>query len=231
MKLSENTLAVLKNFATINGNIVFRDGSKTIKTIAEAKNVMASATIEENLPAGTFGIYDLAEFLSVMGMFESPEVSFSEDLKYAVVKQGKQSVKYYFSDISILTSPTKDINFPTADVEIKFTESLLNSVRRASSTLGLNDLVVESKYAETGVTMKLTDLNDATSNTYEIDLEGVTADADVEYSFIFNVSNLKLVQGDYDVKLSSKLISEFKHATLPIQYYIAIEKQSSFESK
>ena len=114
MKLSTETLSVLKNFSAINSNIVINAGNR-LKTMAEAKNVMASATVAEEFP-DSFGIYDLGEFLSVYGMFDDPDLSFDDDMKYVVISEGRRSVKYFFSDTGILTTPTKDIKMPSVQV-------------------------------------------------------------------------------------------------------------------
>ena len=62
MKLSDKTLSVLKNFSTINQSILFKQGSK-LRTISVMKNILAEATITEELPKD-FGIYDLNQFLN-----------------------------------------------------------------------------------------------------------------------------------------------------------------------
>jgi len=77
MKVSNVTQAILKNFASINSNIVINAGSE-LKTIAEAKNVLAKATVEESFDT-PFGIYDLNEFLGVMAMFDDPELTVADD--------------------------------------------------------------------------------------------------------------------------------------------------------
>ena len=61
MELSNFTMQVLKNFASINSNIVIHPGN-TIMTVAEAKNILVSATVEETFHQ-EMGVYDLAEFL------------------------------------------------------------------------------------------------------------------------------------------------------------------------
>ena len=76
MILSDDTLNVLKNFATINPNLVFKPGQR-LSTISEAKTIMAKAEIVEDFPQ-EFGIYDLNEFLSVCGLIENPQLNFEE---------------------------------------------------------------------------------------------------------------------------------------------------------
>ena len=74
MQLSNDTVEVLKNFSTINPNLVIEPGQK-VKTISESKTVMASAEIVEDFPEQV-GIYDLNEFLSVLNLVETPDVDF-----------------------------------------------------------------------------------------------------------------------------------------------------------
>jgi hypothetical protein len=42
------------------------------------------------------------------------------------------------------------------------------------------------------------------------------------------IGNLKMLPGDYTVSISSKLISHFKNTNLPVEYWIALEKTSTF---
>ena len=60
MKLSEHTISVLKNFASINQNLVIKEGSE-LQTMSAMKNIVSKATVEENFPK-EFAIYDLNEF-------------------------------------------------------------------------------------------------------------------------------------------------------------------------
>ena len=96
MELNEATLQILKNLASINSNIVIDEGN-TIKTISEAKNILSEATIEEIIPQ-KFGVYDLNEFLGVLGLVDKPSLKFTEN--YATINDstGRSKVKYFFSD-------------------------------------------------------------------------------------------------------------------------------------
>lgn len=222
MKLSSETLSKLKNFAGINSNLVIHQGN-TIKTISEAKNIFGVTQIAETFD-DTFGLYDLNEFLGVVGMFESPDVVLTE--KFATISQGKRSVKYFFSDISILTSPAKDIKMPECEVVFTLTDADISAIRRASSTLGLNDLVITRE--GDSVILRVTDTKDSTSNHYDIELETVETLGSESFSLVFSIPNLKMMTGDYTVSLSSKLISKFENKKDNVQYYIALEKSSTY---
>lgn len=222
MKLSSETLTKLKNFAGINSNLVIHQGN-TIKTIAEAKNIFGFTQIAETFP-DTFGIYDLNEFLGVVNMFDAPDVVLTE--KFATISEGKRSVKYFFSDISILTSPAKDIKMPECEVVFTLTDADISAIRRASSTLGLSDLVITRE--GDSVILRVTDTKDSTSNHYDIELDNVTTLGTESFSLVFSIPNLKMMTGDYEVSLSSKLISKFDNKKDNVQYFIALEKSSTY---
>lgn len=224
MKLSSDTLAVLKNYAAINSNMVFRGGN-TIKTMAEAKNILAAATVAENFPDATFGIYDLNEFLNAVEMFDDPDLVFADDMNSVTVKQGTRSIRYFFSDPQILTSPSKDIQMPEPEVKFELTADDLATIRRAASTLSVSDVVITGSGNDSTFTAQVTDLADATSNSFSLDLAVIKA-PDTEFKFVFNVSNFKVLPTDYEVSVSSKLISYLEGKTA--NYWIALEKTSTY---
>lgn len=226
MNLSNETLTVLKNFASIQPNIVFRSGNE-IKTIAEAKNIVAKATITESIPQD-FGIYDLNDFLSSMSLFSNPSFAFSDDNKSAKISEGKSSLRYFFSDESSLTYPQKDVAMPATDVTFTLTADTLAALRKATSLLSVSTVSVESTESNDTISIVVKDPKNSTSNTYGTDVEGVSNGH--TFKFHFDISNFKILPGDYEVSISGKLISHFKHKTLPIEYWIALEKTSTYEA-
>jgi len=225
MNVTDQTITVLKNFATINPNLVFKPGN-VVKTISEAKNILASVTITEDIPQ-EFGIYDLNEFLNVIGMFEEPVLLFNESGKSAKIADAKkkQSVNYFFSDHSILTYPQKDVNMPSVDVKFTLSQEQMTQLKRAASTLGVSDVVISNDGGKT--TIKVTDTADVTSNSYELEVADVEV-ANGTFTAIFNINNMKFVPGEYEIELCDKMISHFTNKTLPVEYWVALEKSSKF---
>ena len=222
MKLNETTMAVLKNFATIQSNIVLTEGN-VIRTIAEAKNVMAVAELEQTFDK-TVGIYELDQFLAVLGLVDDPELDFDEDFVTVSSSAGLSSVKYFYSDATILTSPTKDIPMPEAEVRFTLSESTLNRVRRAAAALGHEKITITA--SDGGIKLTVVDNSDSTSNAFEIVVPG-SFDSD-DFTFVMNIANLKLIGGEYDVEISSRLISKFTNTVAGVSYYIALEKSSTY---
>ena len=222
MQLNDETLAVLKNFASIQPNVVLNEGN-VVKTIAEAKNVMAVATLEQAFDK-TVGIYNLDEFLSVLGLVDTPELDFGNDFVTVSDSNGRSNVKYFYSDPTILTSPAKDIPMPDAEVKFTLDEATFKKVLRAAGALGHEKMTITA--TDGGIKLTVVDNTDSTSNAFEIVVPG-TCDS-TDFTFVMNIANLKLIGGDYDVEVSSRLISRFTNQSADIQYFIALEKSSTY---
>ena len=220
--LSDDTINVLKNFATINPNLVFTPGQK-VKTISESKTILAQADITEDMPK-EFGIYDLNEFLSVYNLVDQPTLTF-EDKSVLINGANNQVVRYFFSETEILTTPQKDIQMPDAELGFTLTDDILNQIRKAAAVLGHTELSLKG---DNGViTASVVDTKDSTSNSfsYELDRDNACKES---FNFIVSIPNLKLLPGDYFVSISSKLISNWTNNNYPIEYFVALEKNSSF---
>jgi len=221
MIISDDTLKVLQNFAMVNPNLVLKPGQK-VRTISEAKNIMAIAEITEDFPL-EFGVYDLNEFLSVHGLIENATLSFDD--KSLTMSNGDQKIKYYFAETDILTQPTKDITMPDAEVGINLTEKVLEQIKKAASVLGHMEL---SLSGDNGVvTASVLDIKDSTANTFDIVVDKDN-NCKETFNFVVNIPNLKLLPGDYYVSISSKLISNWQNTNYPVEYFIALERTSSY---
>ena len=220
MKLSDKTLSLLKNFSTINQSILFKQGSK-LRTISVMKNILAEATVEEELPKD-FGIYDLNQFLNGMGLHQSPELDFEND-GHVVIKEGRMRSKYFFADPSvIITPPEKDITLPTEDVKFELSTQQLDKLLKAAGIYQLPDLAV---IGEAGVVKLLVrDKKNDTSNDFSV----IVGETDKQFSFNFKIENIKILPGTYEVVVSQKLLSKFTNKDCDLQYYIALEPDSTF---
>ena len=146
MKLSDNTLTILKNFAGINNSILVKEGSK-LRTISVAKNILAEADISEEFPRD-FAIYDLNQFLNGLSLHQDPDLDFKED-SYLSIKEGKRRVKYFFADPNVIISPPeKEINLPSQDVCFQLDSTSLEKLVKAAQVYQLPDL---SAVGEAGV--------------------------------------------------------------------------------
>ena len=224
MKLNQTTQDILKNFSEINTNILIKPGSE-LNTISTMKNILAKATINESFDS-EFGIYDLNEFLSVVSSLDKPELTLQEKHLTISAEGSRSKVKYFYSDPSVIVSPTKEVNMPESDVTFTLSESNLAQLRKMAAILSSPDLaLIGTKDGD--VVLKVCDKKNDTSNKFDI-IVGENATAN--YTFYFKVENLKMISGDYDVAVSSKSIAHFTNTKLPIQYWIALEPDSVFDA-
>jgi hypothetical protein len=215
--LSKKTFDVLKNFSSINSSIVFRKGS-TLRTISNAENILAAFSSEEVFPMD-FAIYDLSQFLSGISLFNNPELEFSSS-DFVSIRGGGKSARYYFSDpeITLKSAPEKNVKFPGSDIQFNITGEDLLSLQKASAVYTLPDLTFQSE--DNQIKLILRDKENDTSNTYE---QSISGDCTGDYSLDVKIDNIRLFPGDYVVKVSKHLISEWTNQNLDLKYYIALE--------
>lgn len=217
MKLSNDTRDVLKNFSTINQNLLVKNGS-VINTMSAMKNIVAKATVPDSFN-NEFAIYDLNEFLSALSLFKDPSLDFDDKAVKLKEEGGGSSLNYFFSDPSIVTAPKTEITMPSVDVEFTFTQETFNAIQKASAVLGVPDVVLKGT---TGgdINLTVTDRKNDTSNDFAIK---VGDNATSDFTYFFKVENLKLLAGNYKVEVSSKGISHFVNTNKPVEYFIALE--------
>ena len=220
MKLSDSTLTVLKNFAGINNSILVKEGKK-LRTISVAKNILAEANITEEFPRDV-AIYDLNQFLNGLGLHADPDLDFSPE-SYITIKEGKRRVKYFYADPQVIVAPPeKEITLPSEDVCFQLDSTALDKLLKAAAVYQLPDL---SAIGEAGVVkLVVRDKRNDTSNEYAV----VVGETDKDFVFNFRVENIKIIPGAYDVVVSSKLLSKFSNTRYDLQYYIALEPDSTF---
>ena len=222
MMITDQTMQILKNFASINPNIVIENGN-VVKTISEAKNVVSKSVVVDQFPK-TFGIFDLNEFLAVLNLVDTPDLSFGDNYVTIADSVGRTKIKYYYSDPEILTSPTKEIVMRQTDVSFFLDRQTLSKLRRAASVMGHTEVSVSC--IDNSICLSVKDGSDNTSNAYSVGVDG-TYNTE-HFNFVFNINNLKMIEGDYDVAISSSLISHFTNTESEIEYWVALEKTSTY---
>jgi hypothetical protein len=225
MKLSENTVSVLKSFAVINQGIEFKEGG-VLQTISPQKSIMAKAEIEDVLPAqGCF--YELNRFLGVLTLFDDAQLQFNE--KFVTVHDSKRSVNYTYADPQmIVTPPAKEIQLPAIDVAVPVKWEDLSNTLKAASVMGLPEIAISSDGSV--INLEAISSKNPTADKYSNVIDS-NSSAKV-FNAVFKIENIKVMNFDYDVELSSKGIAKFKSANdegPKLTYWIATEGHSTFE--
>ena len=221
MKLSENTVNVLRNFATINQGLVFKSGS-TLRTVSKQQNVLAKATVTESFDKN-FAIYDLNRFLAVLSSMNDPDLTVGTgNVKIA---SGTSKTTYGLSDETMVVSaPDNDIAVQNAEVKFTLTKDNLAQVLKLSGVLGLPNIAVRGNRKK--ISIAALDVKNNDSDVFSVDV----GDTSAEFQFIFVTENFKMIPGDYEVQISSKGVSHFKSKKDPLEYWIATEVGSKYEA-
>lgn len=216
MKLSENTLNVLKNFASINKNILMHKGN-VIRTVSPSKTVMAKATIEEELPEDV-AIYELNRLLNTVNLFEDAELEFKET--HLTVVSGGSKIKYVYADPTLLTvAKNKDLNVQGIFTTVQLTPEVLSAVDKVRKTLSLEEIAIEGSDGK--LYIKVLDTTGKTSDEYALEL----GETDKEFRAVFKSENMELLNRKYDVSISSKGITHWKADD--IEYWIVLVANTS----
>ena len=225
MKLSENTLEVLKNFGNINSGVYLKQG-KTIKTVSTHKNILATAEIADEIPSD-LGIYDLNEFLSVVSLHKE-DLNLEFEPKNVVISglQGRSKIKYRACEPSmIVTPPEKNLTMPYSEITFDLSAEDFRWIMDSANVLGSPQISVESD----GETIYLNTVDTANDGAHTQSLRLDTVGTGDKYKMIFKTENIsKVLSGSYEVKVSSKGISHFSNKKFPLQYWITTEVGSSF---
>lgn len=219
MKISKQTLAVLKNFASINGSILIIKGNEIV-TVSPARNIFARFSCAEDFPVN-IPLYDINDLLSSLSLFEDPEIDFKE--KNMVITGDGQKMKYVYSDESVVSAAPKisETGLKNPKVQFKMGHSTLDKILKASNVTGGDTITLSKKGNDVSVIAK--DINDPDSNTYEIKIEGIEYDGN--FNIMILTDNFKMLPLDYEVNMFDNFI-QFKNEASKIDYIIASENES-----
>ena len=222
MKVSEKTINLLRNYANINQSIEFREG-KNLKTVSPLNTILASVEVEEQFTR-TFPIYELNRFLGTLALFQNPELDFTDNGVVISDDNHEATYRYCGSSSMFQTPPEKNITFPDAEVSFELSQDQFKKTINAANTLGLPEVIVEGNGSD--IQLVVSDTGNVSSDIFSTKV-GTT---DKTFRMIFKTENLnKIMEGTYNVSLSSKRISHFTRTGDSLQYWIALEQNSTFE--
>lgn len=219
MKISHETLTLLKNFAGINGNIFVREGN-TLATVSPGKNILARAAVPDTFTR-EFAIYDLNSLLALLTLMEDQEVEFNESS--IRIQAGVRDFEYFYSDPSVVTAaPDKELEVdPFWDFTL--TAEDISMINRAASITDSQILNLVSDGSK--VILKVTDPAKASSNSYRQEL--ASGDSYPTFDVRLKVENLKVLADTYEVSLGRKKAIRFKSTSRDLVYFIAMDPSST----
>ena len=220
MKLSSETVSVLKNFASINPSLLVKAG-RTIATVCASKRIVAEAVVEEEFPR-EFAIYDLSKFLGILSLFKDPVLEFKETHLTISTdgKGGERSVNYYYTNPEFITNKAdRKVKMPTIALAFDLSSDDLQSLLRAASVLQAPDMAIVSEDGQ--LSIKVCDKKNPTANSWHYHL----AESDEKFCFWFSVDTLKMMPGNYRVSVGEKVVAKFEGE---VTYWVAMEADSTY---
>ncbi len=222
MRLSNNTLAILNNFSSINSNILVRPGN-VIRTISESGEISAKAVVSEEFET-EFAIYDLPQFLKGLRLYDNPELEFAEDSSFVLIKQNNHTIKYFLTEPDLVTAPeNRNLKMPSAEVEFELRSENFEKLIKASNVYDLPDFTVLGKDGE--ITLQVRNKMNPTSNQVSI----TVGETDDTFELNFDKKNLLMIEGAYDVVISKQMISQFTNQDFDLSYFVGLSSDSYFE--
>jgi hypothetical protein len=222
MRLSNNTLAILNNFSSINSNILVRPGN-VLRTISESGEISAKAVVSEDFET-EFAIYDLPQFLKGLRLYDNPELEFAEDSSFVLIKQNNHTIKYFLTEPDLVTAPeNRNLKMPSAEVEFELRSENFEKLIKASNVYDLPDFTVLGKDGE--ITLQVRNKMNPTSNQVSI----TVGETDDTFELNFDKKNLLMIEGAYDVVISKQMISQFTNQDFDLSYFVGLSSDSYFE--
>lgn len=217
MKLSDNALTVLKNFASINSGVVLNPG-KVQKTISPEKSILVEVTLEDDVPS-KFGIYDLNQFLGNVTTLRNPELTFLNE--YVTLNDGELAFNYFAcSPNLIITPPDKELVLKTVDVKFSLPNATFQKLLKMATMNSLPNLSVEGK--DGSLNLLIHERSNDTSNRGAIKIGDYAGN---DFIATFKTDNLKLVPDDYDVEVQNGAFAKFVNKAGNLKYWIALESK------
>lgn len=217
MKLSDETIEILKNYSTLNSSLLFRKGS-VLTTITPQSSVLAIARVVESFPSD-FAIYDIVKMLSKLTLYPNSELEFGPDRLIFKSTDGRRSdyIKYCSTKV-IITPPEKELVLDKPDYEFTLSAGDLAWQRKSAGISGSQHFVFEGDGKH--ILFKSTDVKDDSS---DVSATILTDCGGAKFRCVIKGDNFKMLDGNYLVKISKGGLVKFENQDKPIVYYVAAE--------
>ncbi|AFQ97124.1 sliding clamp protein [Aeromonas phage Aes508] len=205
MKLTKETLSVMKNFAAINPSLRLTPGNfimtKSVNGVAYAE-----ATIADEIDS-ELNIYDLPNFLSILGQLgEGSDINLSNG--EIVIQNGRAKVNLPDAESSVIVVPKQRLRMPPADVEFDLKAEDLAEILKISRAVGADRIAITNRNDHIVIDAFAVEDGDNARTRYSLTVcpyEGTN-----NFSFVINLENVSVVVADYKINISSKGAAQFQ---------------------
>lgn len=219
MKITKETMELLKNFALLNSNMLILEGSSQ-RTMTPAKTVMVEADFPQKFPK-EIGIYELTKFINAIKLFDEAELDFETKERAIIVKDENAKFSYYGTQKELLSYPKNSFAFPDADYTFTLPAGILSKMK----SVGMPHIVFDSSDGVLKIIAR--DYTENSSNTFEhILIKEYEGD---EFQIPIKAENLSLIEGEYTVDISNKGVTRFTldlGENRKIKYHVANSREA-----
>lgn len=214
MKVSKSTLDTFKNFASINTNLLVREG-QVLSTVSNSMNILCRAQVTESFPR-EFAIYDLNQFLSLLTMDENADLNFGDESVTVQTAAGK--FEFFYAEPAVIkAAPDKEIEVEQL-FSFDISEDNIKTIYRAASAISAPFLRVVGNNGE--ASLSVGDPNTPKSNSFTTSL----GDTDLEFDARLAIESLKIIPDDYKVTIGTKPVMVFFNDKRT--YWLALDPSS-----
>ena len=228
MKLSESTIEILKNFATLNQSLRFRKGSE-LTTITPGKTVLAKARVVESFPS-EFALYDLTKFLAKFSLYgKDCDIELKSDRLVFKSADGRRSDSVILGGSTVAPHIDKKIDMEDPDITFELSQDDLNWQRRSAGVSASEHMVFRGDGKK--IHLQSTSLKDDSSDVSSTEI-GKT---DKTFLYVLKLEFWKMIDGNYTVSLKKFVddkgkvggLTKFQNKDKPVEYYIAVDSTLS----
>lgn len=218
MKLSLETVKILKNFASIHQGAIIKKGN-ILMTSDQNENIFSKAIVADKFPVD-FAVYDLNEFLGILSLYDDYSLDFHDE--YVTITESVDSTKFYYSSEKVIGINPEEfkLNLTNPDKSFILDQQTLKRLLKYSDIMKLSDLMVSEKG------LLLFNKSDPNGNNHLIDIDvNINDDSKGdEVTSIFEIKGMKLLPLSYTVNISNKGIAHFKSMDedYNIEYYLTL---------
>ena len=215
MKISKETLIVLKNFTNIN-NCLATKGGNTIVSVSPEEHIIGVADVKEDFPE--FAIFDMTDFLNIINIFDLSCTDFDFQEDRVVISDGTSRLEYFYSEAELLPGfqnvkpPEKIKAFADFDGEFDIDKTSIQRCLKAANIMDCN--AIRIKMEDGQGTLKIFN-DDVAGNNFKLSVSG-EGNCDIKV----DIDNIHILPGSYTISVKNDTVIRFANNDYPVMYFI-----------
>ena len=227
MKLSKADLLFLSNFASINESMHFHPGTEQ-SVVANSGNLFAFGSFEEEFPK-EFCLFDLNHFITTYRYIEKTGdtvLRFPEEEQYLIIqsKEATQDIRFCDPKLVEELDRSKKYVIENPDVEFTLSESMFEYGIQGARINGHEHLCFEGDGEEIYMVSETVSQNGSNVSERHRRRLGQPNLTSKNFTAIFEVAKLKMLNDDYQVRIAAKGGAQFSSKNREYTFFVALQQ-------